>query len=177
MPSLASGEPSSGVMPWPRVPFSPRLGRPTRARNQEATHPWPRSLPPASLPPAPGAPAPAPLIHWGSRLASAGQAMEGSSCDRLQTGTTRMIQEVQLSNLRSCQGPECLGGVQSGGPGRRPGACRKDSRPPAQPRTHRLCSLLWTPGTTGTPPGRRAPQPHPPPVPSARDGGVTPKAV
>ena len=177
---------SGGCPAWPlgSLPLGscPGLGSPSvhpmRARNQEATHPWPRSLPPASPPPAPGAPAPAPLVHPGGRLASAGQAMEGSSCDRLQTGTTRMIQEVQLSNLRSCQGPECLGEVQPGGPGRRPGACCKNSRPPGLAQdpqglfpavdTRHYGDAPWAPGP---------PAPSSSRVPSARDGGVTTKTV
>lgn len=59
---------------------------------------------------------------------------------------------------RSASGKYSLGGGCAD-----PGPVGRTAGPPPQPRTHRLCSLLWTPGTTETPPGRRAPQPHPPP--------------
>ena len=54
-----------------------------------------------------------------------------------------------------------MGKYSLGGQGADPGPVVRTAGPPAWPRTHRVCSLLWTPGTTEMPPGHRAPQPHP----------------
>lgn len=64
--------------------------------------------------------------------------------------------------------------VQPGGLGCAAGDLQEGQQAPAQPRTHSLCSLLWTPVFTGTP---LCAPPHPTLPPSTRDGGVTPKTV
>lgn len=72
--------------------------------------------------------------------------------------TSGRAQERSATGKPSLRG-RCAGRGPAGG----------TAGPLAQPRTHSLCSLLWTPGTTGTPP----PCPPTPPssLPSTRDGG------
>lgn len=80
---------------------------------------------------------------------------QSRTCSSVTSGRARERSATGKSSL----GGRCAGRGPAGG----------TAGPPAQPRTHSLCSLLWTPGTMGTPP--LCPPTPPSSLPSTRDGG------